>query len=87
MPALKENEGGPTTFAPWSPLICLIKPLLTETSKAQSPHLGVIAPSPSSPAMLPDAPYLLSPSQKPGVLLPLPQLEAETAARAESLYL
>lgn len=62
MPALKENEGGSTTFAPWSPLICLIKPLLTETSKAQSPHLGVISPSPSSPAMLPDAPYLPSPS-------------------------
>ena len=67
-----EERRGSTTFAPRSPPIRLIKALLAETSKAQSPHLGVISPSASSPATLPDAPYLLSPSPETRRASPAP---------------
>jgi len=54
------------------PPTCLIKPLLAEMSKAQSPHLGVISPSASPPATLPDAPYLLSPPPETQRAAPAP---------------
>lgn len=79
-----EGRRGSTTFALQSPLICLVKPLLAESSKAQSPHHVRYLPICLLFQMLLICSHLL---QQPGVLLPLPRLEAETAARARALYL